>query len=336
MTIPSTMRAAQLSAYDGKPDSISVAEIPMPHVGPGKVLIKVHASPINPSDLMFVQGQYGFKKPLPAVPGFEGSGVVVESGSGMIARYLKGRRVACATADPGIASGTWAEYAVTSANLCVPLQDHVSLEQGATLLVNPMTAWAMLEMTRNGRHRALVQTAAASSLGRMVVRLGKRFSTPVISVVRRAEQVELLHDIGAEHVLDSSDPAFADRLRELCRQLGASIGFDAVAGELTAIVMRAQPRGSRMLLYGGLSLLPARADAASLIFEDKRLEGFWLSAWLRSKNMLSLLRLGNHVQALLAGDLKTEVHAKAPLGDAVAAMQKYAADMTAGKVLLMP
>ncbi|MFZ1999575.1 MAG: alcohol dehydrogenase catalytic domain-containing protein, partial [Candidatus Sulfotelmatobacter sp.] len=152
-SIPATMRAVQLRAYDGNPESVAVVEVPMPRPGPGQVLIRVAASPINPSDLMFIRGLYGFKKPLPATPGFEGSGTVVEAGSGMMPRFLKGRRVACTAADPNIAGGMWAEYLVTSAQLCVPLSKHVDMEQGATMLVNPLTAWALMQAARLGRHR---------------------------------------------------------------------------------------------------------------------------------------------------------------------------------------
>src|SRR5215813_1075788 len=106
-SLPATMRAVQLRNYDGKPDSLTVAEVPVPRPGPGEVLVKVFASPVNPSDLMFLQGLYGFKKPLPAVPGFEGSGTVVEPGPGMLGRFLKGKRVACAAADTKIAGGMW-------------------------------------------------------------------------------------------------------------------------------------------------------------------------------------------------------------------------------------
>src|SRR5690242_2265279 len=121
-SIPATMRAVQLRAYDGKPESITVGDMPVPRPGPGEVLVKIFASPVNPSDLTFIQGLYGFKKPLPAVPGFEGSGTVVEAGSGMLARYMKGKRVACAAADPNTSGGMWAEYVVTPAKFCMPLR----------------------------------------------------------------------------------------------------------------------------------------------------------------------------------------------------------------------
>jgi NADPH:quinone reductase len=335
-TIPETMRAVQLHAYDGKPESIAVAEIPVPRPGPAEVLVRVAASPINPSDLMFVRGLYGFKKPLPAIPGFEGSGTVVESGSGLMARFLKGQRVACHAADPRITGGMWAEYVLTSAQACVPLRKDIEIERAATMLVNPLSAWAMMDEVRRGGHRALVQTAAASALGRMLIRLGQKFSIPTINVVRRAEQVMLLRDLGAEHVLDSSSPDFDANLRQLCHKLKASIGFDAVAGEMSARVLHAQPRGSRLLVYGALSLREVEADPGSLIFEGKRVEGFWLSAWLGRKSLLSRFRIARHVQKLLSNELKTEIRARFPLEQVHRALREYAAHMTGGKILLVP
>jgi NADPH:quinone reductase len=335
-TLPATMRAVQLHSYEGKPLDLTVDEIPVPRPGRGEVLVKVFASPVNPSDLMFITGNYGFKKPLPAIPGFEGSGTVVATGTGTMARFMKGRRVACAAADAKSSGGMWAEYIVTSAQFCVPLNKKVEMEHGATMLVNPLTAWALVDEARKGNHRAAVQTAAASALGRMVIRLGQKFGLPVVNVVRRREQVELLRGMGAEYILNSSDAGFDGELRKVCHQLGASISFDAVAGEMSGRVLAAQPLRSRMLVYGGLSLKAIEIDPGSLIFDQKHVEGFWLSAWLRGRNLLSQLRVARQVQALLAGDLKTEIRARLPLEQAAAGLQQYSADMTAGKVLLMP
>ncbi len=330
------MRAVQLSAYDGTPESISVATIPVPRPGPGEVLVRMHAAPINPSDLMFVRGLYGFAKPLPATPGFEGSGTVTETGSGFMAKMLKGKRVACAAADASIKGGTWAEYLVTSAKTCIPLSKNVDLEQAAMMLVNPLTAWALVDIARSGGHKAAVQTAAASALGRMILRLGLRFNFPIIHVVRRAEQVELLKKMGATHVVNSNEADFEAKLKELCHQLDATIGFDAVAGIMSAQVMRAQPRKSRLLVYGALSIEAAQADPGSLIFEEKHLEGFWLSAWLRRKNLISQMRIARRVQDLLSTDLKSEVQARLPLEEARRGLAEYAEHMTAGKVLFIP
>lgn len=334
--IPTNMRAVQLRAYDGRPESIGVVEMPVPRPGPGEVLVRVAASPINPSDLMFIRGLYGFKKPLPCVPGFEGSGTVVAAGSGMMGRFLVGKRVACHASDPKISGGLWAEYVATSAKNCVPLRKEVDIEQAAMMLVNPMTAWGLMDEARRGGHRAVVQTAAASALGRMVVRLGQKFSIPVINVVRRAAQIEVLRGIGAEHVLNSADAGFDSALRELCHRLGASIGFDAVAGELSARILRAQLKGSRLLVYGALSLGAVQSDPGSLIFEGKHVEGFWISGWLARKTMLGRMRIASQVQKLLASELKSEVHARLPLAETASGLTQYAANMTAGKVLLVP
>jgi NADPH:quinone reductase len=136
--------------------------------------------------------------------------------------------------------------------------------------------------------------------------------------------------------LNSSDPGFDASLGDLCHRLEASIGFDVVAGEMSARVLRAQPRGSRLLVYGALSLEASQIDPASLIFEGKRVEGFWLTAWLRQRNMLSRLRVTQHVQQMLAGDLKTEIQARLPLKEVARGLEQYASNMTGGKILLLP
>jgi NADPH:quinone reductase-like Zn-dependent oxidoreductase len=330
------MRAVQLRDYDGKPESISIATIPVPRPAAGEVLVRMAAAPINPSDVAFINGMYGVKKALPAIPGFEGSGTVVAAGGGMMARFLMGKRVACHASSPNVAGGTWAEYLAVPASFCVPLRKQVDIEQAATMLVNPLTAWALVDEARRGGHNAIVQTAAASALGRMIWRLGRKSSIPVINVVRRAEQVELLRGMGAEHVLNSSDPDFDQKLRELCQKLDATLGLDAVAGELSARVLQAQPRGSCFVVYGGLSLSPCQIDPRSLIFEGKRVEGFWLTGWMRQRNLVSQVRVARAVQKLLAGELKTEFQARFPLEKAAQALRQYATNMTAGKILLVP
>jgi len=332
-TVPATMRALELSSYDGA-DSLALVERPVPRPGAGEVLVRVAATPVNPSDLMFVRGLYGQKKKLPVVPGFEGSGEIVAAGSGVMARYLSGKRVACAAPFDG--DGTWAEFMVTPAALCIPLGRRTELESAASMIVNPFTAWALLERARRLRAKAVVQTAAASALGRMIVRLAAARRVAVVNVVRRREQVELLKREGAEHVLDSSDEDFDERLLELCARLGATAAFDAVAGELTGRILRAMPAGSRAIVYGALSQEGCLIDPRSLIFEGKAVEGFWLSDWLRAKNVLGKFLVARKVEGLLRGELKTEVRARLPLEEAAEGLRSYEQEMTGGKVLLVP
>lgn len=330
------MRALELRAYDARPESLVAVDRPVPRPGRGQVLIHVTAAPINPSDLMFVRGLYGFRKELPAIPGFEGSGTVVAAGAGLMPRIFLGRRVACAAADAHNRFGTWAEYVVTSADTVVPLSRSVDLEQAAMMLVNPLSAWALVDIARRGHHRALIQTAAASALGRMVVRLGRRFSLPVINVVRRIEQADELRALGAEHIVVSTDAHFDRQLTLLARRLGATLALEAVSGDLTRRILDAMPRGGQVLVYGALSLEAAQVNPAALIFEGKRVAGFWLTKWLRGMSLWERFQVARQVQSMLAGDLQTRVQARVPLEAGAEALDQYARNMSAGKVLFVP
>src|SRR4026209_2329728 len=173
-SIPSTMHAVQLDEPNG---SLTLREVPMPRPQAGQVLIRMAAAPINPSDLGSLSGlSYSGKRQFPFTPGLEGSGTVIEAGEGMMPRLLNGRRVACSALLTG--DGTWAEYMVTSTQSCIPLNKAVSLEQGSMLLVNPLSALAIFEIAREGKHPAMVSTAAASALGGMILRLGKHRNFP--------------------------------------------------------------------------------------------------------------------------------------------------------------
>ena len=329
--IPSTMQALELRAYDGR---VHLVEKPVPQPGPGQVLVCMAASPINPSDLKFLVGQYGVRKALPVVPGFEGSGTVVAAGAGLVARLRMGRRVACMAPETG--DGAWAEYMVAPAKRCIPLLGSVTLEQGATMVVNPWTAWALLDTARRRGHRAAVHTAAASSLGRMMLRLGRRLNFPIIHVVRRPAQVELLRGMGAAHVLDSTAAGFDAQLKGLCSQLNVTVAFDPVAGEMTARALAAMPRGSRAIVYGSLSGAPCTVPPAELMYERKAVEGFWLSHWVADRGLLSLAKMALTAQKLAATEFVTEVRARVPLAGAAEAIEAYKHDMTAGKVLIIP
>src|SRR5262245_33397185 len=174
--LPTYMKAVVCTDYDGTPQSLAAADFSVPRLRTGQVLIKLAANSIGPADLMCLKGQYGITKPLPVVPGFEGSGTVIASGGGWMGHWLVGKRVACLA--PEDSHGTWAEYMVTSTDVCIPLFRRISFEQGAYMTINPITACALLETARTGGHAAFVQTAAASTVGIMVARLAKRFQLP--------------------------------------------------------------------------------------------------------------------------------------------------------------
>jgi NADPH:quinone reductase-like Zn-dependent oxidoreductase len=329
ISIPEKMQAVQLDESEG---SVSVRQIPIPRPGPGEVLIRMAASPINPSDLFFLQGNYPVQKPFPVVPGLEGSGTVVARGPGLLPRLWMGKRVACAAAP--IYGGTWAEYMVTPARLCFPLHKKLSLEQGAMLIVNPMTALAFFDIVKRDKHKAVVNTAAAGALGRMILRLGQTHEIPVINIVRKVEQAKLLYELGAEHVLQSGEPEFTGQLRALAQQLEATLFLDAVAGEQTQGLLGAAPSGSTVLVYANLSGDMCQINSRTLLSGDKRLEGFYLANWAAKKSLLQILRDTQRVQRLVETVLQSNVQARYAFADVQQALDLYSSHMTG--VLLLP
>lgn len=323
------MLAVQLDAPGG---AVTVRPGPVPTPGPGEVLIRIAASPVNPSDLAFLMGS-SVPKPYPAVPGNEGSGTVVAAGAGLLPRLFLGKRVACA---PRLtAHGAWAEYMVTTAVRCIPLRRHVSLEQGAMLLVNPLTAVAFFDIVRRERHPALVSTAAASALGRMIVRLGQKYRVPVINIVRRHEQADLLYSIGATYVLNSTEGDFLVQLRMLIQQLRATLILDALAGRHTQELLSAALPGSTVLVYGFLAGEQDLFDARALLYQGNRLVGFYLPNWLQRRGFLQALRDAARVQRLVGTDFHSPVQKRLPLVAVREALDLYQSNMTAGKVLLV-
>ncbi len=332
--IPDQMTAVVLDAYAGV-EALRVEQRPVPEPGNDQALVKVAAAPINPSDLAFLEGLYGFKNPPPVVPGGEGAGTVVAVGPGPMGCYFLGKRVASLWNGKG--DGVWAEYALTSTKGGVlPLHASVSLEQGAMAAINPLTASAFLEIAKQGGHRTIVLTAAASALGQMVNRLSRSDGIQVINIVRRDTQVDLLKQQDATIVLNSTAANFDQQLQDACHQHDAHLAFDAVAGHMTGRLLKALPRRSKVTVYAGLSFKAVQADPDLFIFEKKSVDGFWLGPWITNKNLIQILLMWRRVQKLLATELRSEVRARYTFQEAKKAVHEYLSQMTGGKILLIP
>ncbi|MEN8156860.1 MAG: zinc-binding dehydrogenase [Bacteroidota bacterium] len=310
---------------------LQIETVPVPEPGPGEVLVKMAFSPINPSDLASISGDYMVQS-WPFTPGFEGSGTVVKAGSGIIPSMRMGKRVACSP-NPG-EDGTWAEYMKTSAMHTVPLPGKVGMEQGSMMLVNPMTAMAFIKMARKGGHAAMVNNAAASALGKMLIRLANDRSIPLINIVRREEQVEQLKALGAKHLLNSTLDSFDQELEELAHRLGATLLLDAVNGDLSRRMLRAAPGGSTLVTYARLSGESLVADPSDLIRLEKTISGFQLGNWLKEKSIPFKLRFIGRVKKEMGGALVTTIQGKFPPEEVNRAIESYRENMSGGKFLL--
>ena len=249
--IPETMRRLVSEAKNNGTLEVRLEEVPTPKPGPGEVLIKVEATPINPSDLAVLlgitdpsQASVSGSADLPVVSlpipdfampmmqgrmnqvielGNEGSGTVVAAGSDEGAG-LVGKRVAAA------GGSMYAEYISVPMPMVMPLMDGTSARDGASAFVNPMTALSMTKVMKRDGSPALVHTAAASNLGQMLQRICKADGIPLINVVRKPEQQAILKDLGAEYTLNSTDSDFVMQMAAAAEATGATVGFDAVGG----------------------------------------------------------------------------------------------------------
>jgi NADPH:quinone reductase len=250
--IPATALQLQSLVKADQTVELSLATVEIPEPGPGEVVVRVEASPINPSDLgLLLAGadvtaavssgpadRPVVTAPLPdaamramkarvGIPmpvGNEGSGTVVAAGSSAAAGALLGKTVAMA------GGGMYAQYRCADVSLCLELPEGTPAVDGASSFVNPMTVLGMVETMRMENHRALVHTAAASNLGQMLNRLCLEEQVPLVNIVRRHEQEQLLRSAGATYVCNSASPAFMDELTAACQETGATLGFDATGG----------------------------------------------------------------------------------------------------------
>jgi len=318
------------------PDSLhphlALAEMPLPVLRAGQVLVEVELSPVNPSDLFYVQGGYGQPRVQGMAAGFEGVGRVIAAEGD---QALVGRRVAFL----GTGTGTWAAHAVSDGALCIPLRDDLRDEDGAALIVNPLTAVALLERVRaaGGKPGACVITAAGSELGRLMLGLARDQGIAAIAVIRRPEPAEELRALGAAEVLVSSAPDFAAQLRAAFKAHRPRVLLDAVADQVAADLFLAMPTGAAWVVYGRLAEQGPRLDQmGQFIFMDKRIEGFWLSRWLPAATPETRAAAIAQVQARFAeGRWQTRVAARLGLGQALDGILPALA-LGAGKVMIAP
>jgi len=344
MALPTTMKAVIQKhggyAPDGLPsptleniaEHLEMAEVALPTLKAGQVLIKVTMASVNPSDIMFVQGYYGQPRKKGAPAGFEGVGVVV-AGKGFYARFLKGKRVSFVSGQNG--SGAWAEYAVADAATVIKLRRDVRDEDGAAMIVNPLTASAMVDLVPEGG--AFIATGGASQLGKLMAGLARSTGRRLISVARRDEPLAHLRDLGASHALNERSESFGEDLRAAIKAEKPTVLLDAVAGAVSSRIFEEMGKDSRWIMYGKLAPeAPEIRQPGKLLFLRQQIEGFWLVTWMSRTPILKKLKTIKAVQARFAsGEWKTEVSATVPLknvlGDLPASLAK-----PDGKVMIAP
>ncbi|WP_173817513.1 zinc-dependent alcohol dehydrogenase family protein [Mycobacterium sp. IEC1808] len=256
---------------------------PIPQPGPGQVRIRVAAAPVEASDLHTIRGRYGFTPEFPAVPGIESVGVIDEIGSGTDGLAV-GQRVATI----GI-TGTWQEYILADAERVLPVPAGMTDSTAAQLLSNPLTAVILTGQLLDVRPGEwLLQTAAGSTVGQLVIQLGAHIGFKTLNVVRRRSAVEDILALGGTAVICTEDEDLRERVADIVGPDGVSKAIDCVSGQVGADVSRALAPHGELIVYGALSThrqtdpnkLTIPIFARSLIYETKTVRGFWLFRWL--------------------------------------------------------
>ncbi|MGA2549605.1 MAG: zinc-binding dehydrogenase [Burkholderiaceae bacterium] len=274
---------------------LSLVEVETPRPGPNEVLVRVEASPLNPSDIGLLFGPADMTtarsvgtpshpKVTARVPeaalkslsgrldqslpvGNEGAGMVVDAGTSAQAQALLGKTVAV------LGGAMYAEYRCLPVEQCLLLPEGTKPSEGASCFVNPLTALGMVETMRREGHTALVHTAAASNLGQMLNRICQKDQIALVNIVRKSEQVDLLRKMGAAWVLSTESPGFLSDLTEALTATGATLAFDAIGGgplagqilgAMESAIQKSAKEYSRygsnvhkqVYLYGGLDTSP--------------------------------------------------------------------------------
>lgn len=331
MATSDRVHAVRFDRFGPPADVVAYGPVELPGPGRGELRIRLLMAPVNPSDLLFIRGDYAVSPRLPATPGFEGVGVVEQSGGGFLGRLLVGKRVAVL----GSKTGTWATHAIAPARQVVPVGRGLPDEQAAMFFINPATAWLLTShLLGLRRGDVLVQTAAASTVGRMVIRLGQRFGFDTINVVRREEQAISLREFGANQVLVSEGPGLAEELRRRLPN-GVRHAIDPVGGAVASELANCLGSRGRLVLYGTLTPDPVSFSPRVLMTPGASISGFWLGEFMQRQSLWSKLRIVRSISRLVAdGTLASERGEQFPLnemGKAIAAAERSG---RTGKVLL--
>ena len=317
---------------------ISLVSVPTPEPSADEVVVRVEAAPINPSDLALLVGAADMttakasgSKEAPVITakvpevamkamagrldesmpvGNEGAGVVIKTGSSDAAKALMGKTVAM------IGGAMYAQYRTIRAKDCLVLPPGTTSAEGASCFVNPLTALGMVETMRREGHKALVHTAAASNLGQMLNKICLKDGIGLVNLVRSPQQAEILRQIGAKHICDSSAPTFMDDLTNALVETGATLAFDAIGGGklagqiLTCMEIAANKTAKvysrygssvhkQVYIYGGLDTRPIELNRAFGMMWG--VGGWLLSPFLQKIGAAD----GERLRQRVAAELKT-------------------------------
>src|SRR6059058_5318824 len=323
-----TISVAVYSAHGNPADVLRIETKPWPRPGPDEVVVAIQAAPINPADLNAIEGKYPGKREVPAIPGFEGSGIISEVG-----RNISNGSVGSLVILPHDI-GTWREACAVNASDLVVVPPEIDPVQAAMLKINPLTAWQLLHgyvELKSGDW--VIQNAANSAAGRAVIQIAHALGYKTVNVVRREELIDELRADGGDAVLIDSENLH-DEVKNATGGAPIHLGLNAVGGESALRLMNCLAASGTLVTCGAMSLQPLKIPNGLLIFKDLRFRGIWINKWYdnatASERMETFQPLFDMARR---GLLKTKIEKAYPLNEVKAAVAHAAQGKRNGKIV---
>jgi trans-2-enoyl-CoA reductase len=324
-----TISTAVYEKHENPANALHIETCPWPAPAANEAVVKMCAAPINPADLNQIEGKYPVRPTLPATPGFEGAGIVVELGT-----EVKGLTNGALVILPHNV-GTWRDAVAVKAEELVVVPHGIEPVQAAMLKINPLTAWRLLDdYVDLQKGDWVIQNAANSAAGRDVIHIAHELGYRTLNVVRRAELIDELCAEGGDVVLLDGD-----NLREEVKKAtgGSSIrlGLNSVGGDSALRLANCLAPGGTLVSFGAMSLQPLKIPTGLLIFKDLRFRGIWINKWYDNATPAERIETFRPIfEMARRGLLQTKVEKAYPLSEIKAAVTHAAQGKRCGKIIL--
>jgi mitochondrial enoyl-[acyl-carrier protein] reductase / trans-2-enoyl-CoA reductase len=323
-----TINAAVYETHGNPADVLRVESQPWPTPAAGEVIVKMRAAPINPADLNQIEGKYPVRAELPATPGFEGAGIVVD-----VAADVGGLSNGALVILPHN-TGTWRDGVAVEADELVVVPAGINAVHASMLKINPMTAWRLLrDYVDLARGDWLIQNAANSAAGRAVIQIARELGYKTVNVVRRSELIGELRAEGGDVVLVDTEN-LRHEVEDAIGGPPVRLGLNAVGGESALRLANCLAPGSTLVTYGAMSLQPLKIPNGLLIFKDLRFRGIWINKWYDNATPAQRMEAFQHLfEMAKRGLLQTKVEKAYPLSEAKTAVAHAARGQRSGKII---
>jgi trans-2-enoyl-CoA reductase len=323
-----TIKVVVYETHGNPAEVLQVKTEPWPSPGTGEAVVQMVAAPINPADINAIEGKYPARREVPAVPGFEGAGVVVETGAN-VSTIRKGALVILPHN-----MGTWREAVAVKANDLVAVPSEIDPVSAAMLKINPMTAWRLLhDYVDLGRGDWVIQNAANSAVGRAVIQIARELGFKTVNVVRRPELIDELRREGGDIVLVDGEKS-RDEVKAATSGAAIRLGLNSVGSDSALRLSNCLAFGGTLVSFGAMSLQPLKIPTGLLIFKDLRFRGIWINHWYDNATMAERMAAFNPLFDMARrGLLKMKIEKAYSIDDARAAVTHAMQAKRSGKII---